>query len=46
VYLILVRRVSLGEYILILRVLFPPVADDVFYDGFCKTYLHPAGDED
>ena len=26
--------------------LFPPVADDIFYDGFCKTCLHPARDED
>jgi len=22
------------------------VKDDIFYDGFCKTCLHPAGDED
>jgi hypothetical protein len=26
--------------------LFPPIADDMLYQGFCKNYLHPAGDED
>ena len=40
------RRVSLAEYILILRVYFPLVADDVLYNGYCKYCLHPVGDED
>jgi hypothetical protein len=40
------RRVSLAEYILVLRVYFRPVADDMLYQGFCKTCLYPAGDED
>jgi hypothetical protein len=26
--------------------LFPHVADDMLYQGFCKHCLHPAGDED
>jgi hypothetical protein len=39
-------RVSLAEYIPVLRVLFPLVADDVLYSGCCITCLHPAGDED
>jgi hypothetical protein len=38
--------VSLAEYIPVLRVYFPPVADDMLYQGFCKNCLHPAGDED
>jgi hypothetical protein len=42
----LLRRVSLAEYILVLTVLFPPVADDMLYQGFCKNCLHLAGDED
>jgi len=41
--LCLVRRVSLAEYILVLKVFFPHVADDIFYDGFYMTCLHPAG---
>jgi hypothetical protein len=40
------RRVNLAEYIPVLRVYFPPVADDMLYQGFCKTCLHLAGDED
>ena len=39
-------RVSLAEYILVLRVYFPLVADDVLYNGYCKYCLHPTGDED
>ena len=39
-------RVSLAEYLLVLRVYFPPVADDQFYFGCCKYCLLPAGDED
>ena len=46
VFYVFTRRVSLAEYILVLRVYLPPVADDIFYDGFCKTCLHSAGDED
>jgi hypothetical protein len=42
----LFRRVSLAKYIPVLRVYFPPVADDMLYQGFCKNCLHPAGDED
>jgi hypothetical protein len=38
--------VSLAEYLLVLRVYLPPVADDQFYFGCCKYYLLPAGDED
>ena len=40
------HRVSLAEYLLVLRVYFPPVADDQFYFGCCKYCLLPAGDED
>ena len=40
------RQVSLAEYILVLRVYFPLVADDLLYQGFCKYCLHPTGDED
>ena len=40
------RRVSLAEYIPVLRVYFPLVVDDLLYQGFCKYCLHPAGDED
>ena len=39
------RWVSLAEYILT-QGLFPLVADDVLYQGFCKYCLHPVGDED
>jgi hypothetical protein len=38
--------VSLAEYLLVLRVYFPPVANDQFYFGCCKYCLLPAGDED
>jgi hypothetical protein len=37
---------SLAEYLLVLRVYFSPVADDLFYFGCCKYCLLPAGDED
>ena len=43
---ILVGRVSLAEYLLILRVLFPFVADNVMFHGDCKNCLAPAVDED
>jgi hypothetical protein len=39
-------RVSLVEYILVLRVLFPIVARDVMYHGYCKLCLDPAVDDD
>ena len=39
-------QVSLAEYLLILRVYLPPVADDQFYFGCCKYCLLPARDED
>jgi hypothetical protein len=26
--------------------LFPHIADDMLYQGFCKNCLHPTGDED
>ena len=39
-------RVSLAEYLLVLRVYFPPVVDDQFFFGCCKYCLLPAGDED
>ena len=39
-------RVSLAEYLLVLRVYLPPIADDQFYFGCCKYCLLPAGDED
>jgi hypothetical protein len=42
----LFRRVSLAEYIPVLRVYFPPVADDMIYQGFYKNCLYPTGDED
>jgi hypothetical protein len=35
-------RVSLAEYLLILRVLFPLVADGQMYYGYCINYLYPA----
>jgi hypothetical protein len=38
--------VSLAEYLLVLRVYFPPVADDQFYFGCCKYCLLLARDED
>jgi len=41
------RQVSLAEYLLILRVLFPFVADGEMYYGYCKNYFYPAmGDEE
>ena len=43
---ILVGRVSLAEYLLVLRVLFPIVADNVMFHGYCKNCLAPAVDED
>jgi hypothetical protein len=39
-------RVSLAEYLLVLRVYFPPVVDDQFYFSCCKYCLLPAEDED
>jgi hypothetical protein len=41
-----VCRVSLAEYLLVLRVYFPPVADDQFYFVCSKYCLLPTGDED
>ena len=43
---ILVGQVSLAEYLLVLRVSFPIVADNVMYHGYCKNCLAPAMDED
>ena len=37
------RRISLAEYIPILRVYFPLVVDDLLYQGFCKYCLSPDG---
>ena len=39
-------RVSLAEYILVLRVLFTPVADDVVYNGYCANCHHPTADDE
>ena len=39
-------RVSLAEYLLVLTVYLPPVADDQFYFGCWKYCLLLAGDED
>ena len=39
-------RVSLAEYILVLRVLFTPIADDVVYHGYCANCHHPAADDE
>ena len=35
-------RVSLAEYLLVLRVLFPLVADRQMYCGYCINCLYPA----
>jgi hypothetical protein len=35
-------RVSLTEYLLVLRVLFPLVADGQMYYGYCINCLYPA----
>jgi len=40
------RRVSLAEYLLVLRVLFTLVADDVVYHGYCANCHHPATDDE
>jgi len=37
---------SLAEYILILRVLFTLVADDVMYHGYCANCHHPAANDE
>jgi hypothetical protein len=39
-------RVSLAEYLLVLRVLFTPVADDVVYHGYCANCDDPAADDE
>jgi len=39
-------RVSLAEYILVLRVLFTPDADDAVYHGYCANCHHPAADDE
>ena len=39
-------RVSLDEYFLVLRVLFPIVADGTMYHGYCKSCFYPAVDEE
>jgi len=39
-------RVSLAEYILVLRVLFTLVADDVVYHGYCANCHHPAANDE
>jgi len=38
--------VSLAEYILVLRVLFTLVADDVVYHGYCANCHNPAADDE
>ena len=43
---ILVGQVSLAEYLLILRVLFLFVADNVMYHGYCKNCFAPIVDVD
>ena len=40
------RWVSLAEYLLVLRVLFTPIADDVVYHGYCANCHHPAADDE
>jgi hypothetical protein len=35
-------RVSLAEYLLVLRALFPLVADGQMYYGYCINCLYPA----
>jgi hypothetical protein len=35
-------RVSLAEYLLVLRALFPLVADGQMFYGYCINYLYPA----
>ena len=39
-------RVSLAEYLLVLRVLFPIVVDGTVYHGYCKSCFYPAMDEE
>jgi len=39
-------RVSIAEYLLVLRVLFTLVADDVVYHSYCANYHHPAADDE
>jgi len=39
-------RVSLAEYILVLRVLFTLFADDVVYHSYCANCHHPAADDE
>ena len=39
-------RVSLAEYLLVLMVLFPIVADGIVYYGYCKSCFYPAVDEE
>ena len=43
---ILVGRVSLAEYLLVLRVSFSIVADNVMFHAYCKNCLAPTVDED
>jgi hypothetical protein len=38
-------RVSLAEYLLVLRPLFPLVADGQMYYGYCINCLYPAMEE-
>jgi hypothetical protein len=40
------KLAHLYQYLLVLRVYFSPVADDLFYSGCCKYYLLLARDED
>ena len=39
-------RVSLAKYLLVLRVLFPIIADGTVYHGYCKSCFYPAVDEE
>ena len=43
---ILVGWVSLAKYLLVLRVYFPIITDNVMYHGYCKHCFAPAVDEE
>ena len=43
---ILVGRVSLVEYLLILRVFIPIIVDNVMYHGYCKHWFALVVDEE
>ena len=39
-------RVSLAEYLFVLRVYFLLVVDNTIYHGYCKNYFYPVVDEE